>query len=76
MVGVGEAAPVLNPPMLDNQGRHAGRTARTGWTVLSQAVSWGSEVVWTYLDLLKLLFPFQEREKHEVSVAEPFGIRA
>ena len=57
MVRVGEAVQELNPPTLDNRGRKARSTARSGWTLLSQAVRWGSDAFWTYLDLLKTAFP-------------------
>ena len=57
MVRVGEAAQELDPATLDNRGRKARSTARTGWTLLSQAVRWGLDAFWTYLDLLKTAFP-------------------
>ncbi len=57
MVRVGEAAQELDPPTLDNRGRKARSTARTGWTLLSQAVRWGLDAFWTYLELLKTAFP-------------------
>jgi len=57
MVRVGEAAQESDPPTLDNRGRKARSTARTGWTLLSQAVRWGLDTFWTYLDLLKTAFP-------------------
>ena len=57
MVRVGEAAQESDPPTLDNRGRKARSTARTGWTLLSQAVRWGLDTFWTYLDLLKIAFP-------------------
>ena len=41
MVRVGEAAQELVSPTLDNRGRKTRSTARTGWTLLSQAVRWG-----------------------------------
>ena len=56
MVRVGEAAQALDPPTLDNRGRKARRTVRTGWMLLSQAVRWGLDTFWTYLDLLKTAF--------------------
>ncbi len=57
MVRVGEAAQEVDPPTPDNRGRKARSTARTGWTLLSQAVRWGWDAFWTYLDLLKTAFP-------------------
>jgi len=57
MVRVGEAAQESDPPTLDNRGRRARSTARTGWTLLSQAVRWGLDTFWTYLDLLQTAFP-------------------
>ena len=57
MVRVGAAAQELDPPTPDNRGRKARSTARTGWTLLSQAVRWGVDAFWTYLDLLKTAFP-------------------
>ena len=57
MVRVGEGAQELNPPTLNNRGRKASSTARFGWTLLSQAVRWGLDAFWTYLDLLKTAFP-------------------
>lgn len=57
MVRVGEAAQESDPPTLDNRGRKTRSTARTGWTLLSQAVRWGLDTFWTYLDLLKTAFP-------------------
>ena len=57
MVRVGEAAQESGPPTLDNRGRRARSTARTGWTLLSQAVRWGLDTFWTYLGLLKTAFP-------------------
>ena len=57
MVRVGEAAQELDPPTPDNRGRKARITARIGWTLLSQAVHWGLDAFWTYLDLLKTAFP-------------------
>ena len=56
MVRVGEAAQELDPPTPNNRGRKARSTARTGWTLLSQAVRWGLDAFWTYLDLLKTAF--------------------
>ena len=53
MVRVGEAVQELAPPTPDNRGRKARSTARTGWMLLSQAVRWGLDAFWTYLDLLK-----------------------
>ena len=41
MVRVGEGVQELDPPTLDNRGRKARSTARSGWTLLSQAVRWG-----------------------------------
>ena len=38
MVRVGEAARDLHPPTLDNWGRKTRSTARSGWTLFSQAV--------------------------------------
>ena len=63
MVRVGEAVQELNPPTLDNRGRKARSTARSGWTLLSQAVRWGLDAFWTYLDLLKTAFPPPGEEK-------------
>ena len=57
MVRVGEAVQELAPPTPDNRGRKARSTARTGWMLLSQAVRWGLNAFWTYLDLLKTAFP-------------------
>ena len=57
MVRVGEGVQELDPPTLDNRGRKARSTARSGWTLLSQAVRWGLDAFWTYLDLLKTAFP-------------------
>ena len=57
MVRIGEAVQELDPPTLDNRGRKARSTARSGWTLLSQAVRWGLDAFWTYLDLLKTAFP-------------------
>ena len=56
MVRVGEAVQELNPPTLDNRGRKARSTARSGWTLLSQAVHWGLDAFWTYLGFLKTVF--------------------
>jgi len=56
MVRVGEAAQELDPPTLDNRGRKARSTARTGWTLLSQAVRWGLDTFPPYLELLKTAF--------------------
>lgn len=63
MVRVGEAAQEVDPPTLDNRGRKPRSTARTGWTLLSQAVRWGLDAFWTYLELLKTAFPFPGEEK-------------
>ena len=57
MVRVGEGVQELDPPTLDNRGRKARSTARSGWTLLSQAVRWGSDAFWTYLGFLKTTFP-------------------
>ena len=68
MVRVGEAAQELDPPTPDNRGRKARSTARTGWTLLSQAVRWGLDAFWTYLDLLKTAFSSPgERKTRSVS---------
>ena len=63
MVRVGEAMQEFNPPTLDNRGRKASSTARSGWTLLSQAVRWGLDTFWTCLDLLKSAFPSLEKGK-------------
>ena len=57
MVRVGEAVQELDPPTLDNRGRKARSTARSGWTLLSHAVRWGLDAFWTYLGFLKTAFP-------------------
>ena len=57
MVRVGKGVQELDPPTLDNRGRKARSTARSGWTLLSQAVRWGLDAFWTYMDLLKTAFP-------------------
>ena len=46
-----------DPPRLDNRGRLAKSTARTGWMLLPQAVRWGLNAFWTHLELLKTSFP-------------------
>ena len=63
MVRVGEGARELDHPTLDNRGRKARSTARSGWMLLSQAVRWGLNTFWTYLDLLKTAFPSLGEEK-------------
>jgi len=63
MIRVGEAAQEVDPPAPDNRGRKARSTARTGWTLLSQAVRWGLDVFWTYLNLLQTAFPSPGEEK-------------
>ena len=63
MVRVGEAAQKRAPPIPDNRGRRARSTARTGWTLLIQAVRWGLDVFWTYLELVKTAFPFLKVRK-------------
>ena len=56
MIRVGEAAQESDPPTLDNRGRKTRSMGRTGWMLLSQAVRWGLDAFWTYLDLLKTAF--------------------
>ena len=68
MVRAGEAEQELNPPPPDNRGRKSRSTARTGWTLLSQAVRWGLDAFWTYLNLLRIVFPPPgERKARSVS---------
>ncbi|GGJ90214.1 hypothetical protein GCM10008939_37650 [Deinococcus aquiradiocola] len=52
MVRVGYAVQELDPPTLDNRG-----TTRVGWTLLSQAMRWGLDAFWAYMDLSKTVFP-------------------
>ena len=68
MVRVGEGVQELDPPTLDNRGRKARSTARSGWTLLSQAVRWGLDAFWTYLGFLKTAFlPLGEGKSRSVS---------
>ena len=57
MVRVGEGAEELDPLPPDKRRSKARSTARTGWTLLSQAVRWVLDAFWIYLDLLTTAFP-------------------
>ena len=65
MVRVGEGTQELDPLTVNNWGHKARSTARTGWTLLSQAVRWELDAFWTYLDLLKTTSPSPGKEKSQ-----------
>ncbi|CAM3601542.1 Transposase, IS4 [Deinococcus frigens] len=48
------------PPRRDNRGRLVLSLSRQGWMQLSQAVRWGLDTFWTYLQLLRTPFPATE----------------
>ena len=57
LVRMGDDLQTTTPPAVDNRGRRFTRTARLGWMRLSQAVRWGLDSFWTYVELLKTPFP-------------------
>ncbi|WP_428194488.1 IS4 family transposase [Deinococcus saxicola] len=57
MTRVGAEDQQERPPRRDNRGRLVFSLARQGWMQLSQAVRWGLDTVWTYLQLLRTPFP-------------------
>ncbi len=57
IVRIGQAEQAANPPTKDNRGRLARSRTRIGWMQLSQAVRWGLDAFWSYVQLLSMPFP-------------------
>nr|WP_026299188.1 IS4 family transposase [Deinococcus aquatilis] len=56
MARVGAQDQQQNPVRCDNRGRPIRSQVRTGWMALSQAVRWGRDAFWSYLQLLNTPF--------------------